>query len=285
MAAGVEMAGDIAVAAPPVQSLPKTDTADTNTNVVYLSNGAKDSDSKSKFKMQDIVDMLSKLKLNPLAKEFFPSSYSHDRNHDQLAVDNLSPANKHSGNDGYPNNRRVNRTNFNRIKEIEETIPNSQETEENLFNSEVDSSVSSKYHPYNYRVASQTTDTTSLNSAQASEYEDAESAYNHQASSRFHSFLELQPPEVEQIGDGLSVPYCPLPCSNDYEGKLPAIPGINQMAIVSSYDYLSLIVLPGRRERDNSEAERAQHLKQIHDLQEHIQEKERQFMELQEQVK
>lgn len=38
-----------------------------------------------------------------------------------------------------------------------------------------------------------------------------------------------------------------------------------------------------RRERDNSEAERAQHIKQIHDLQEHIQEKERQFMELQEQ--
>ncbi|KAL7003676.1 hypothetical protein U1Q18_004825 [Sarracenia purpurea var. burkii] len=38
-----------------------------------------------------------------------------------------------------------------------------------------------------------------------------------------------------------------------------------------------------RRERDNSEAERAQHLKQIHDIQEHIQEKERQFLELQEQ--
>ncbi|KAG8390448.1 hypothetical protein BUALT_Bualt01G0084400 [Buddleja alternifolia] len=38
-----------------------------------------------------------------------------------------------------------------------------------------------------------------------------------------------------------------------------------------------------RRERDNSEAERAQHIKQIHDLQEHIQEKDRQFMELQEQ--
>lgn len=37
-----------------------------------------------------------------------------------------------------------------------------------------------------------------------------------------------------------------------------------------------------RRERDSSEAERAQHIKQIHDLQEHIQEKERQFMELQE---
>ncbi|KAL0304471.1 UNVERIFIED_CONTAM: hypothetical protein Sradi_6315200 [Sesamum radiatum] len=37
------------------------------------------------------------------------------------------------------------------------------------------------------------------------------------------------------------------------------------------------------RERDNSEAERAQHIKQIHDLQEHIQEKERQLIELQEQ--
>ncbi|PIN22929.1 hypothetical protein CDL12_04366 [Handroanthus impetiginosus] len=38
-----------------------------------------------------------------------------------------------------------------------------------------------------------------------------------------------------------------------------------------------------RRERDSSEAERVQHIKQIHDLQEHIQEKERQFIELQEQ--
>ncbi|KAJ6826298.1 uncharacterized protein M6B38_372790 [Iris pallida] len=38
-----------------------------------------------------------------------------------------------------------------------------------------------------------------------------------------------------------------------------------------------------RRERDNSEAERAQHLKQIHDLQEHIQEKESQFFALEEQ--
>ncbi|XP_047981339.1 uncharacterized protein LOC125222651 isoform X2 [Salvia hispanica] len=37
------------------------------------------------------------------------------------------------------------------------------------------------------------------------------------------------------------------------------------------------------RERDNVETERAQHIKQIHDLQEHIQEKERQFLELQEQ--
>ncbi|XP_073297712.1 uncharacterized protein [Primulina huaijiensis] len=38
-----------------------------------------------------------------------------------------------------------------------------------------------------------------------------------------------------------------------------------------------------RRERDNSEVERVQHIKQIHDLQEHFQEKERQFLELQDQ--
>ncbi|XWS48639.1 hypothetical protein CRYUN_Cryun13aG0093300 [Craigia yunnanensis] len=38
-----------------------------------------------------------------------------------------------------------------------------------------------------------------------------------------------------------------------------------------------------RRERDHSEAERAQHIKQIHDLQKHVQEKERQLIELQEQ--
>ncbi|XP_073142178.1 uncharacterized protein [Henckelia pumila] len=38
-----------------------------------------------------------------------------------------------------------------------------------------------------------------------------------------------------------------------------------------------------RRERDNSEAERVQHIKQIHDLQEHFQEKEQHFVELQDQ--
>ncbi|XP_050385247.1 uncharacterized protein LOC126801826 isoform X2 [Argentina anserina] len=38
-----------------------------------------------------------------------------------------------------------------------------------------------------------------------------------------------------------------------------------------------------RRERDHTEAERAQHIQQLHDLQDHIQEKERQLIELQEQ--
>lgn len=44
------------------------------------------------------------------------------------------------------------------------------------------------------------------------------------------------------------------------------------------------LVSVGRRERDHSEAERAQHIAKIHELQEHIQEKERQLMDLQEQV-
>ncbi|KAA8524086.1 hypothetical protein F0562_010483 [Nyssa sinensis] len=112
MAAGAEMTGEAAVAAPAVQSSPNTQTANTNSNAVSLSNGIKDSGSKSEFKVQDIVDMLSNLKLNPLAKEFFPSSYPQDRNRDQLVANNFSPVNKHSGIDGYPNNRRR-RNNYN----------------------------------------------------------------------------------------------------------------------------------------------------------------------------
>ncbi|KAI8536251.1 hypothetical protein RHMOL_Rhmol10G0241900 [Rhododendron molle] len=118
------------------------------------------------------------------------------------------------------------RANYNRIKEAEEAIPNSQESEEVVSTSEVYSSVSSKFNPHSYQVASQNTDT-SLNSPQVSEYEDAESAYNHQVSSGFHSFLDLQPRGMEKIEDGLSVPYYPVPFSNDFQGKLPAISGVD----------------------------------------------------------
>ena len=45
-----------------------------------------------------------------------------------------------------------------------------------------------------------------------------------------------------------------------------------------------MFLISCRRERDNSEAERAQHLKQIHELQEHLREKESQFLALEEQV-
>lgn len=76
-------------------------------NVVNVSNGEKksDSNSKSEYGMQDLVDMLSKL--NPMAKEFFPSSYSNDRARDQFGVAFFAPAQKIVGNDGQSNNRRV----------------------------------------------------------------------------------------------------------------------------------------------------------------------------------
>lgn len=64
--------------------------------------------------------------------------------------------------------RQGNRTNYNRIKEHEES-------EDTMPNSEMDASVSSKFHPNGYQVPTQTMDTTSMNSTQASEYEDAES--------------------------------------------------------------------------------------------------------------
>ncbi|XP_022740214.1 calmodulin-binding transcription activator 3-like [Durio zibethinus] len=112
-----------------------------------------------------------------------------------------------------------NRTYFNHIKETEGTIPYSPETEGIIHNSEVESSMSSSFHPTNGQIPSQTVDTTSMNSLQASEYEDAESVYNHQASSQFHSFLESQQPVVGRIDTGFSDPYVHVSHSNDYHGK------------------------------------------------------------------
>ncbi|KAL2531123.1 Protein kinase domain-containing protein [Abeliophyllum distichum] len=69
-----------------------------------VAGGVKDSDSDSKSELQikDIVDMLKKLKLNPLAKEFFPSSYHNG----QMGSNNFVLAGKNSGIDGSPINRR-----------------------------------------------------------------------------------------------------------------------------------------------------------------------------------
>ncbi|OMO73091.1 IQ motif, EF-hand binding site [Corchorus olitorius] len=110
-----------------------------------------------------------------------------------------------------------NRTNFNRVKENEEAIPYSQESEGTIPNSEMESSISSSFHPNNGQIPSQTTDT-SLNSVQASDYEDAESVYNHQASSQFQSFLEPQQSVAVRIDGGFSDPHFPL-SHDDYNGK------------------------------------------------------------------
>ncbi|XP_009783961.1 polyadenylate-binding protein-interacting protein 8-like isoform X2 [Nicotiana tabacum] len=67
----------------------------------------KDSDlitnSKSEYEMQNIVHMLNKLKLNPQAKEFVPSSYN---NRDQIFFNNFVTAHKSLGGDGFRNNQR-----------------------------------------------------------------------------------------------------------------------------------------------------------------------------------
>ncbi|CAK9160281.1 unnamed protein product [Ilex paraguariensis] len=108
MAAGAEVSGETVVEVPAVQSSPNTETvnANCNSNTIDVSNGVKDSDSSSnsnsELQMKDIVNMLSNLKLNPMAKEFFPSSY----NGGQLAVNTFVAANRSSGNVGYANNRR-----------------------------------------------------------------------------------------------------------------------------------------------------------------------------------
>lgn len=67
-----------------------------------------------------------------------------------------------------------NRTHYNRAKGAEGSIPHALK-EESMPNSDADSSLSSKFQQYGYNVPSQTTDTTSLNSTQASDYADAES--------------------------------------------------------------------------------------------------------------
>ncbi|GER29124.1 RNA-binding protein [Striga asiatica] len=73
-----------------------------DTNGVKGSDVDSNADSKSEFKVKDIVDMLNKLKLNPLAKEFFPSSY----NYGQMGAHSVVFSNKTLGNDGLANNRR-----------------------------------------------------------------------------------------------------------------------------------------------------------------------------------
>ncbi|KAH0722019.1 hypothetical protein KY289_005063 [Solanum tuberosum] len=62
------------------------------------------SNGKSEYEMQDIVvHMLNNLKLNPMAKEFVPSSY----NRDQIIFNNFVTADKmNMGGDGFRNNRR-----------------------------------------------------------------------------------------------------------------------------------------------------------------------------------
>ncbi|CAN4075502.1 unnamed protein product [Withania somnifera] len=77
----------------------------TNTNIDESKDSSHlNSNGKSEYQMHDIADMLKKLKLNPMAKEFFPSSYNHAGDH--MIVSGFVPANKILGVDGFGHNRR-----------------------------------------------------------------------------------------------------------------------------------------------------------------------------------
>lgn len=120
MAADAQVCGETAVIeAPAVQSLLTNNddakfsdvgseesefNSEKNVNCESVVNGVKDSsDAKSDYKMQDIVDMLKKLKLNPQAKEFVPSYY----NRDQMFLNNFMPVIKTVGGDVFQNNGKV----------------------------------------------------------------------------------------------------------------------------------------------------------------------------------
>ncbi|XP_019226568.1 PREDICTED: polyadenylate-binding protein-interacting protein 8-like isoform X2 [Nicotiana attenuata] len=92
-----------------------------NSESVVTPNGVKDSlNAKSdSYQMQHIVDMLKKLKLNPLAKEFVPSYCYNNRDqmlfvpaNKTLAADDAFPINPRRGNNYNQGRRRMNNRAF-----------------------------------------------------------------------------------------------------------------------------------------------------------------------------
>nr|XP_043619525.1 polyadenylate-binding protein-interacting protein 8-like [Erigeron canadensis] len=85
-----------------------TDNSNDDDDIV----NSDDNKSSSDMKLQkEIVDMFSNLKLNPMAKEFFPSSYQKGSgDQTEIGLNYFAPAfyvNSHGDAiDGYPNNRR-----------------------------------------------------------------------------------------------------------------------------------------------------------------------------------
>ncbi|XP_047338119.1 polyadenylate-binding protein-interacting protein 9-like [Impatiens glandulifera] len=109
MAADLEFSREPAVISTTVHSSSLNDDpnpVEENPNV-----DSKVSDLKSELKMQQLVDALSNL--NPMAEEFKPAAYSHDRNHDQFAVNYFVPVSKFVGNEGLSINRRRRNTSNN----------------------------------------------------------------------------------------------------------------------------------------------------------------------------
>lgn len=84
-----------------------------------------------------------------------------------------------------------NRNFFNHVEEIEEVVPYSNETEELVPNPEMQNSISSSFNPSNLQMHAQATDTTSLKTAQASEFKNAESGACWQVKSSLYTHLIL----------------------------------------------------------------------------------------------
>ncbi|KAK6923767.1 CG-1 DNA-binding domain [Dillenia turbinata] len=120
-----------------------------------------------------------------------------------------------------------NRTNFNRIRDAGVITPSEQDNEEHASSSETDSTMSYSFPQNSYHLPSQNAHTVSMKSTQASEFEDAESAYNHHPNSTFYSFLDPQRPQMENMDAGLQILYYPAPFTDDYQGKLTSVPGLN----------------------------------------------------------
>jgi hypothetical protein len=93
MAAVAEITSEAAVA-----SNNTTAAANKNDNNNNLDSETKPT-SESEFTVQKLVDMFTKL--NPLAKEFFPSSYSKN-NPNELHFNNFAVPVKQSANDNFP---------------------------------------------------------------------------------------------------------------------------------------------------------------------------------------
>ncbi|XP_044503378.1 polyadenylate-binding protein-interacting protein 9-like [Mangifera indica] len=105
MAAVAEIAGEQTAANTTTTTPTTANTTTTNNNENNEKNNNKleSMKSDSQFDVQKLVDMFTKL--NPLAKEFFPSYY-HQNGDDQN--ENFANNNKHSANDSFPRRRRNN---------------------------------------------------------------------------------------------------------------------------------------------------------------------------------
>ncbi|KAG6756314.1 hypothetical protein POTOM_039741 [Populus tomentosa] len=98
MAAVAEIASEAAVAANN-SSNTTTNKNDNNNNL----DSERNPKSESEFTVQKLVDMFTKL--NPLAKEFFPSSYNKN-SPNQFHINNFPVPIKQSANDNFPKRRR-----------------------------------------------------------------------------------------------------------------------------------------------------------------------------------